>query len=153
MAKKFFKSSRTYTPVIKRGEEGAEPKFLNLSQTNYQDILNTIADPDYGDVVHPTEGRDGTIVKIPEGQFGKTVIKFKPKQSPIADTEKEIERIVASCPNFETVYPRKSYDELTDILKKTISKKEAEGKAAADKVPAGGADKSYLSEIDKALGK
>lgn len=152
MAKKFFKSSRTYAPVIKRGEEGAEPKFMSLSQANYTDILNTIADPDYGDVVHPTEGRDGTIVKVPEGQYGKIVIKFKPKTSPIADTEKEIERIVASCPNFDTVYPRKTYDELTDLLKKTIEKKESEAKTAASTSQKSGKDTAYMSEIDKALG-
>lgn len=151
MAKKFFKSNRTFIPVLKRGE-GEEPKFMSLSQVNYQDILNTIADPDYGDVVHPIEGRDATIVKVPEGQYGKIIIKFKPKTSPIADSEKEIERIVASCANFDTVYPKKNYDELTESLKKTISKKETDAKTAGDSAPKGGKDAGYMSEIDKALG-
>lgn len=150
MAKKFFKSSRTFVPVVKRGDD-TEPKFMSLSQGNYQDILNTIADPDYGDVIHPIEGRDATIIKIAEGEYGKIVIKFKPKTSPIADSEKEIERIVASCMNFDEVYPKKTYDELTEGLKKTIAKKQNESHTAVASAPKS-KDKEYLSEIDKALG-
>jgi len=65
MAKKFFKSDRVYVPVLERSNMESEPKFWGVSRTNYQDILNTIADPDYGDVIHPFDGRDLTVTKIP----------------------------------------------------------------------------------------
>jgi len=151
MAKKFFKKGRIFVPVISRDSNNTEPKFLGLSDSTYQDILNTIADPDYGDVIHPMEGRDMTIVKIAEGQYGKIAIKFKPKTSPIAESEKAITAILESCPDFDTIYPKKSREELEDILKKSIQVEAADDGSPA--ISTGNASKSssYLAEIDKAL--
>lgn len=155
MAKKFFKSDRVYVPVISRDSSGDAPKFMGLSQTNYQDILNTIADPDYGDVVHPMEGRDLTIVKIAQGQFGKVSIKFKPKTSPIAENEKQIEKIIASCQNFDSVYPKKTYEELKKILEATINASATQNNSipSDDRQPEDkNANKKYLDQINQALG-
>lgn len=151
MAKKFFKSDRVYVPVLERSNMESEPKFWGVSRTNYQDILNTIADPDYGDVIHPFDGRDLTVTKIPQGQYGKVVLKFKPQTSAIAEKQQQMEKILNSCPNFDDVYPLKKGDELEEVLQKTINGQQATEQKKPQEVKTGG-NKQYMTQITQALG-
>jgi hypothetical protein len=153
LAKKYFKSDRIYVPIIERASADKTPKFWGVSRTNYQDILNTIADPDYGDVVHPLEGRDVTVLRLPAGpnqKYGKITIKFKPQTSPIAATEKEIEDILALCPDFESLYPMKTLEELNVILDKTINAPIPTTGKTVDPQKTAGA-KGYMAEVENAL--
>ena len=52
---------RTYAPVIVRGQESEGVKFWGFGKTVYQELLSIIADPDYGDITDPINGRDITV--------------------------------------------------------------------------------------------
>ena len=58
LGKKLEAKMRTFTPVIVRGEEKEGVKFWGFGKTVYQELLSVIADPDYGDITDPVNGRD-----------------------------------------------------------------------------------------------
>ena len=73
---------RTFVPVVVRGREDEGVKFWGFGKTVYQELLGVIADPDYGDITDPTNGRDiGIERQTPAeagNQYGKTTVRVKP---------------------------------------------------------------------------
>ena len=86
-AKRMEPKLRTFVPVLVRGEEGEGVRFWGFGKTVYQDILGYIADPDYGDITHPTEGRDIVVDVVSAEDSGTsypvTTIRVKPKETPL----------------------------------------------------------------------
>src|SRR5210317_1480101 len=64
-------------------------KFWGFGKTVYQEILGYIADPDYGDITDPTNGRDITIEYVSAEDAGTsypvTTIRVKPNTTPLAE--------------------------------------------------------------------
>ena len=61
LGKKLESKLRTFTPVVVRGEEKDGSKFWGFGKTVYQELLSIIADPDYGDISDPVNGRDVVV--------------------------------------------------------------------------------------------
>ena len=80
---------RTFAPVIVRGQENEGVKFWGFGKTVYQELLSIIADPDYGDITDPTNGRDIMVERITPAeagnQYGKTTIRVKPNQTQLVE--------------------------------------------------------------------
>ena len=80
---------RTFAPVVVRGQEKDGVKFWGFGKTVYQELLSIIADPDYGDITDPTNGRDIMVERITPAeagnQYGKTTIRVKPNQSSMVE--------------------------------------------------------------------
>ena len=76
---------RTFAPVIVRGRESEGVKFWGFGKTVYQELLSVIADPDYGDITDPVNGRDVEVEFISAEETGasfpKTNIRVKPNQN------------------------------------------------------------------------
>ena len=91
---------RTFAPVIVRGEEKAGVKFWGFGKTVYQELLSVIADPDYGDITDPVNGRDVSVEFISAEESGasfpKTNIRVKPNQTPISDEPSVLELVKTS---------------------------------------------------------
>ncbi len=83
LSKKLEAKMRTFAPVIVRGEESQGVKFWGFGKTVYQELLSIIADPDYGDITDPVNGRDITVEFKTAAELGKTYpetyIRVKPK--------------------------------------------------------------------------
>ena len=61
LGKKLEAKLRTFAPVCVRGEENQGSKFWGFGKTVYQELLSIIADPDYGDISDPVNGRDVVV--------------------------------------------------------------------------------------------
>jgi len=115
---------RTFAPVIVRGEEKQGVKFWGFGKTVYQELLSIIADPDYGDITDPVNGRDVVVEFISAEETGAsyptTKIRVKPNQTPISD-EPEVLEVVKTQQDIKEIYQELSYDDLTDILNEWLN--------------------------------
>ena len=111
---------RTFAPVVVRGREDEGVKFWGFGKTVYQELLSVIADPDYGDITDPVNGRDiGIDRQTPAeagNQYGKTTVRVKPNQTPITDDKKLLESIFQNQADVTELYTEPSYDELKEAL-------------------------------------
>ena len=111
---------RTFAPVVVRGREDEGVKFWGFGKTVYQELLSVIADPDYGDITDPVNGRDIQIERQTPAeagnQYGKTTVRVKPNQTPITDNKEMLEGVFENQPNLTELYTEPSYDELKEAL-------------------------------------
>ena len=111
---------RTFAPVIVRGKESEGVKFWGFGKTVYQELLSVIADPDYGDITDPTNGRDiGIERQTPAeagNQYGKTTVRVKPNQTPITEDKSVLESIMDNQSDLTELYTEPTYDELKEVL-------------------------------------
>lgn len=124
-AKKMEPKLRTFVPVLVRGEEGEGVRFWGFGKTVYQELLGYIADPDYGDITHPTEGRD-VVVKIVSAEesgtsYPVTTIRVKPKETPLASTKDEMVKLIDDQQKITEVYQELTYDELKSVLQSWLN--------------------------------
>jgi hypothetical protein len=119
-AKRMEPKLRTFVPVLVRDEESEGIRFWGFGKTVYQELLGYIADPDYGDITHPTAGRDITVEVVSAEDSGTsypvTTIRVKPKESPLAGSKEDMVKLLDSQSNISEVYQELSYDELKSIL-------------------------------------
>ena len=120
LGKKLESKLRTFTPVVVRGEEQGGTKFWGFGKTVYQELLSIIADPDYGDISDPVNGRDVVVeFKTAEetgASFPKTSIRVKPNQIPITEDKALLTDLLDNQKDITEVYNELSYDELAEAL-------------------------------------
>jgi len=125
MARKLEAKMRTFAPVIVRGEETQGVRFWGFGKTVYQELLSVIADPDYGDITDPVNGRDVSVEFITAEESGasfpKTSIRVKPNQTPIVEDKAQLEGILTNQKNITELYQERSYDELTEVLNEWLN--------------------------------
>jgi hypothetical protein len=124
-AKKMEPKLRTFIPVLVRGEEGDGVRFWGFGKTVYQEILGYIADPDYGDITDPTEGRD-IVVEIVSAEdsgtsYPVTTIRVKPKETPLADTKEQMDKFLNEQKDITELYSELSYAELKSVLESWLN--------------------------------
>jgi len=120
LGKKLEAKLRTFAPVVVRGEESQGTKFWGFGKTVYQELLSLIADPDYGDISDPINGRDVVVeFKTAEetgASFPKTSIRVKPNQIPITEDKAVLTDLLDNQKDIREVYNELSYDELAEAL-------------------------------------
>ena len=120
LGRKIEAKMRTFAPVMVRGEETQGVKFWGFGKTVYQELLSIIADPDYGDITDPVNGRDVAVEFKTAEETGKsfpsTSIRVKPNQTPITEDASVLESINETQKNITEIYQERSYDELTQAL-------------------------------------
>lgn len=123
-AREFMPKLRTFVPVVVRGEEDEGVRFWSFGKTVYQELLQIIADPDYGDITHIETGRDITVTYIPQEQsdtnFPKTSVMAKPNQTPLSEDATLVERWTTSQPDLRSLYKEPSFEELSAFLKRYL---------------------------------
>ena len=130
LGKKLEAKLRTFAPVVVRGEESQGTKFWGFGKTVYQELLSLIADPDYGDISDPINGRDVVVeFKTAEetgASFPKTSIRVKPNQTPITEDKAVLTDLLDNQKDIREVYNELSYDELAEALGDWLSPGEEE---------------------------
>jgi hypothetical protein len=125
LGKKIEAKMRTFAPVVVRGEEKEGVRFWGFGKTVYQELLSIIADPDYGDITDPVNGRDVAVEFKTAEETGKsfpsTTIRVKPNQTPITEDAAVLESIKESQKNITEIYQERSYDELTQALNEYLN--------------------------------
>ena len=128
LSKKLEAKMRTFAPVIVRGEESQGVRFWGFGKTVYQELLSIIADPDYGDITDPVNGRDVMVEFISAEETGAsyptTKIRVKPNQTPISDEPAVLEKVKSSQKDIRDIYQEQSYDDLTNILNEWLNPSE-----------------------------
>jgi hypothetical protein len=124
LSRKLEAKMRTFAPVVVRGEEKQGVKFWGFGKTVYQELLSIIADPDYGDITDPVNGRDVVVEFISAEETGasfpKTNIRVKPNQTSVSD-EPEILELVKKQKDIRDIYQELSYDDLTEVLNEWLN--------------------------------
>ena len=142
LGKKLEAKLRTFAPVVVRGEENQGSKFWGFGKTVYQELLSIIADPDYGDISDPINGRDISVeFKTAEetgASFPKTSIRVKPNQTPITEDKAVLTTLLDEQKDIREVYNELSYDELAEALQDWLNPSEDGEKQESNKdsVPA-----------------
>ena len=118
LGKKLEPIMRTYVPVIVRGLESEGVKLWGFGKTVYQELLGFIADPDYGDITDPVNGRDIVVEFTPAegGGYPKTSIRVKPNTSHVSDDKNILDKIVGDQPELTKIFKEPSYDDLKAAL-------------------------------------
>jgi hypothetical protein len=127
LSRKLEAKMRTFAPVVVRGEEKQGVKFWGFGKTVYQELLSIIADPDYGDITDPVNGRDVVVEFLTAEETGAsfptTKIRVKPNQTPISD-EPEVLETVKTQQDIKEIYQELAYDDLTEILNEWLNPNE-----------------------------
>ena len=138
MGRSLMPKMRTFVPVIVRGEEAEGVRFWGFGKEVYQELLGVIADPDYGDITDPTNGRDITIEFLSAEEAGrsfpKTNIRVKPNTTPVSDNKNIADNVASNQAEITEIYQELSYDELKDALEKWVSGESDEDAPPAESV-------------------
>jgi len=136
LGKKLEAKLRTFAPVVVRGEEGQGSKFWGFGKTVYQELLSIIADPDYGDISDPVNGRDVVVeFKTAEetgASFPKTSIRVKPNQTAITEDKAVLTNLLEDQKDIREVYNELSYDELTEALQDWLNPKDEDEEGSGE---------------------
>ena len=123
-AKKMEPKLRTFVPVIVRGQESEGVKFWGFGKTVYQELLGYFADPDYGDLSDPLNGRDIVVdYAAAEGgaSYPTTTIRVKPTTTKLHENDSKISELIGNEKEITTIYSELSYDELKKILENWLA--------------------------------
>ena len=115
LASKLKATRKIYVNAISRDDDEETPKVLPIGVTVLKGLLEAICDPDYGDITDPDEGRDVTITRKGEGMKTEYSVLIKPKASIVSD-ELSASEIEDEMTDLDSLFVKKSYEELQDIL-------------------------------------
>lgn len=127
---------RTYVPILVRGLEHEGVKFWGMGKSVYQELLAIIADPDYGDITDPKNGRD-IVVEFKTAEetgksFPETSIRVKPNTSTAFDpSDKNVLEKVKNQKNVTELFPELTYDELATAMDAWLNSADPDGEAPA----------------------
>ena len=154
LSRKLEAKMRTFAPVIVRGEEKQGVKFWGFGKTVYQELLSIIADPDYGDITDPVNGRDVSVEFITAEESGasfpKTNIRVKPNQTPISE-DPEILELVKTQQDIKEIYQELSYDDLTEVLNEWLNPSDSDEEESNEKVSASELSTAKVSDAGEAF--
>lgn len=123
--KKMEPKLRTFCPVIVRGKESEGVKFWGFGKTVYQEILAYIADPDYGDITDPMNGRDIVLSVAPGEESGKTYpttsLRIKPSTSKLSTDAETMKKLLDEQKEITELYQELSYSELKGVLENWLN--------------------------------
>lgn len=141
IAAKLAPVTRTYAPVIVRGEEDQGVRFWGFGVQVYKQLLKLMTNPKYGDITSWTDGRDIEIEFHKESKkkgkdgksFPETTILADPSVSPVVDpNRRDLMEKLKDQTDILTIFPLKSYDELKGAVEKWLNPDEAQEVEAAE---------------------
>ena len=102
-------------------------KVWGYGKLAYQKLLGIVLDPDYGDITDPEDGNDLKLMygKQPGASYPTTDIRPRPRKSVLCDDavggDERCAELLENVPNLETVFERKSTEEVQAILDAHLS--------------------------------
>lgn len=150
MARKLVKKQRFFSPVLVRGEEGEGARVWGYSKTVYQTLLETVLNPDYGDITDQENGVDIDLryEKTAGKLYPETMLTFKRRSSMLCEDigDDECQELLNSVPDFDKLHKRRTSEEVKALLDAFFAD-EGEEKGETEKY---GGD-SATSSVDDAL--
>ena len=112
MAKNLMARQRFFSPVIVRGEEDKGVRIWGYGKTVYEQLLNLVLNPEYGDITDPDSGTDLMLNygKPAGAAFPQTKLMPSRRTSAICPdlSPEACAELLESIPDFGTLFERKS---------------------------------------------
>jgi len=127
--KKLEPKMRVFVPVIVRGEEEMGTRLWEIGKALYMEFLSMAEDDDIGDYTSVSNGRDfqiDTVGKEVTGNYNKSSIRPKTKETSITEDSALLKTILEDQPDILTVYPKKTYDEMKELLEQYLTSNNSE---------------------------
>ena len=123
MAKNLSARQRFFSPVIVRGEEDQGVRIWGFGKMAYQELLDLVLNPDYGDITDTDQGTDLVIKygKPPGAQFPQTSITPRRKASKLFEDDAKVKKALEQIPDFTDVFEKKTTVEVQSMLDEFIS--------------------------------
>jgi len=118
MAKSISAKQRFFSPVLVRGEEDKGVRIWGYGKQVYEQLLNLVLNPEYGDITDVDTGTDLTLQygKPAGAQFPVTNLTPRRKSSGLTKTSEETTELLESIPDIEGSFDKKTFDEMQTIL-------------------------------------
>ena len=118
MARKLVAKSRFFSPVVVRGEDAEGVKVWGYSKTVYENLLQLVLNPDYGDITDPNNGTDLVLTygKAPGAMYPSTNITARRKTTAISADSDQMSEYLDSEPDFDNLFEVKSREDVSAIL-------------------------------------
>ena len=135
IAAKLAPVTRTYVPIIVRGEEELGVRFWGFGVQVYKQLLTLMTNAKYGDITSWTEGRDIDVTfkkesnkKGKDGKsFPETTILADPNVTPVVNPARhDLMEKLRDQTDILTIFPLKSYDELKAAVEKWLNPETAQ---------------------------
>jgi hypothetical protein len=129
IAAKLAPITRTYAPVIVRGEEDKGVRFWGFGVQVFKQLLKLMTNPKYGDITSWTDGRDIEVEfhkisnkKNAKGEsFPETTILCDPNITPVVDpARRDLMEKLKDQVDILQIFPLKSYDDLKIAVEKWL---------------------------------
>lgn len=134
MAKNLMARQRFFSPVIVRGEEDKGVQIWGYGKMVYQNLLNLVLNPDYGDITDPESGTDLVIHygKPAGAQFPQTKITPRRRSSALTEDDGQTTEWLESIPEFDDLFERKTPAEVGQMLDEFLSTDESAEAASTE---------------------
>ena len=131
LAKKLDAKTRTFVPVIVRGEEDKGVRLWQFGKQVYEELLALAVDDEIGDYTDIVNGRDITVETVgPESTctpYNKSSVRVRLKTTPLSEDAELVEKWTSEQPNpTDGLFKRYSFDEMKSALEKWLSPEEGE---------------------------
>ena len=122
MARKLVAKSRFFSTVLVRGEEADGPKIWGYSKTVYENLLQLVLNPDYGDITDAESGTDLVLTygKSPGAMFPSTNITARRKSSRLVADEDSMAELLEQTVDYDKLFETKSSADISQLLEKTL---------------------------------
>jgi len=126
MAKNLMARQRFFAPVLVRGEESKGIRIWGFGKLAYQQLLELVLNPEYGDITDVDEGTDLIIRygKMSGKQFPETTITPRRRTSPLCDEmtggAERCRELLDNIPQIENLFERKTPEEVGQMLEEWL---------------------------------
>ena len=133
MAKNLMARQRFFAPVLVRGEEEKGVRIWGFGKMAYQELLNLVLNPEYGDITDVEVGTD-LVIKYgkPAGaSFPQTTITPRRRSSPLCDDavggSERCAELLDNIPEFDGLFTRKTSPEIQGMLDEWLAGEDSAG--------------------------
>ena len=122
MAKSLMARQRFFSPVLVRGEEEKGVRIWGYGKMVYEQLLNLVLNPEYGDITDTETGTDLVLhYGKPQGaSFPQTKLTPRRRSSVLCDDavggDERCAELLESIPDFDTLFERKTPEDVGTLL-------------------------------------
>lgn len=157
MAKNLMARQRFFAPVLVRGEEEKGVRIWGFGKMAYQQLLELVLNPEYGDI---TDIQDGTDLLIKYGKpagasYPQTTITPRRRTSPLCDDAiggaDRCREMLDNIPDFNTLFDRKTPEEVGRMLDEWLEGESTDNSTGVEKYSASESGDQVKAAFDALL--
>lgn len=129
---KLSPKTRIFAPVVVRGEEEKGVRLWGFGTTIYKALLALAEDEDVGDYTDVINGWDLVVEQTPGNPYPTTTVRIKPKQTPLSDSNDNVELWLKEQPNALEAFTEYDYEFVKKQLQNYLNPSEEATQAPAE---------------------